>query len=97
MSLPMTFPPARGAGITKSPVTGLRRFNKAIATSEMQAVSVALAHCALGIEFVIDGLRAPNAARTFSFVLAPSMSWSACGVALMLLAVGTNPVSACVR
>ena len=29
MSLPMTVPPARGAGITKSPVTGFRRFNSA--------------------------------------------------------------------
>ena len=37
MSLPITGPPARGAGMTKSPVTGLRRLSRLIATSEMQA------------------------------------------------------------
>ncbi len=68
-----------------------------MATSEMQAVSVALAHCALGIDFRIDGFNAANAASTFSLVRAPWMSCSACGSAVMLLAVGTNPVSACVR
>ena len=50
MSLPITVPPARGAGMTKSPVTGLRRFSRFNATSEMQAVSVGLEHCAFGID-----------------------------------------------
>ena len=55
MSFPITGPPARGAGITKSPVAGLRRFRRLIATSEMHAVSVGLAHWALGIDVRIDG------------------------------------------
>ena len=71
MSLPITVPPARGAGMTKSPVTGLRRLSRLIATSEMHAVSVGLAHCALGIDVRIDGFSAANAASTFSFVRAP--------------------------
>ena len=63
----------------------------------MQAVSVGLAHCALGIDVRMPGFSAANAARTFSLVRAPWISCSACGRTVMLLAVGTNPVSACVR
>ena len=91
-------PPARGAGITKSPVTGLRRLNRANATSEMQAVSVGLGHCAFGIDRRISGFSGRERREQVLFgARRPGSDWSACGSTVMLLAVGTKPVSACVR
>ena len=91
--------PARGAGMTKSPVTGFRRLRRFSATSEMQAVSVGAGALRLRNRRAgSPGFSAANAARRFSFVRAPSnRAASACGRTVMLLAVGTNPVSACVR
>ena len=45
----------------------------------------------------MPGFSAENAASRFSFVRAPSISRSAAGSTVMLLAVGTKPVSASVR
>ncbi len=63
----------------------------------MHAESVALLHCALGIEAEIPGLSDENAASRFSFVRGPLINRRAAGSTVMLLAVGTNPVSASVR
>ena len=97
-SFPTFARPSLGAAMTKSPVTGFRRLNRARATSDTHAESVALAHWALGIDAEIPGLSAENAASRFSFVRAPPpIKRSAAGSTVMLLAVGTNPVSASVR
>jgi hypothetical protein len=96
-SVPIVASPGRGDGTTKSFVTGFRRFRSAMATSEMQARSFALAHWAFGIELRIPGLSCENADQTFSFVRSPLMRPRAAGRCEMLLAVGTKPVSAVVR
>ena len=60
-------------------------------------LSVGLVQLAFGTELVMPGFSAENALNRFSLVRAPWISCSACGSAEMLLAVGTNPVSALVR
>ena len=72
----------------KSPVAGFLRFSRRTATSEMAL--------AFGIDAMIPGFKLRKALKRFSLVRSPLIKPSAAGRTVMLLAVGTNPVSALV-
>ena len=63
----------------------------------MHAVSVALVHCAFGIEALIPGFSCGKRGQEVFFGPRPVISRSAAGSTVRLLAVGTNPVLAWVR
>ena len=74
---------------------GIPKSEERNARSEIHAVSVGLAQRAFGMDARIPGLSVENARTGFRAFAADECN--ACGRTEMLLAVGTKPVSACVR